>query len=327
MKKRLLLTTLLVTAALGIAACGKTQSGEDNLNKATVINIAYSETNPIGKAIDEAKGFSEEIFKDTGIKVNWTSGLGTGSETIASLVGGSVDIANLGEFPVITSYGNDKQEFKIIAYNRSVGGGRIIASADSGIKTVADLKGKKVGTAVGTGSQLYLLQELEAAGLTVDDIELVNLGNGAWAAAFEAGEIDAESSSTTSTDKFVNNGSAVELAKSGAELNLIIGSNEFITKNPDIAAKVVSLYQKIFAYVTENPAEAAEIVAAQSGQDPAAITAQFQRLVNKTFQAFEQEDYDRLQAVKEFALSLELIANDFDVKTVTDFTYLEKANK
>lgn len=312
-------------ASSGTQSSNDQQSGavKENLNTATIINVAYSETNPIGKAIDEAMEFSDEVFGETGITINWTSGLGTGSETIAALTGGSIDFANLGEFPVVTSYGNDVKEFKLVAYNRYENDVRIIVPGDSDIHSVADLKGKTIGVSIGTGSQLFLLQELDKAGLSVDDVEIVNLGNTAWQAAYEKGEIDAECSSTTSTQSYINNGSSTELVLGAESLNVIVARNDFLAENPDLAKKVIEMYQKIFAYVTENPAEAARIVADASGQDVAAVQEQFERLENKTTVEFEQQDYDYLTDVKAFALEQGLISKDFDVSEALDFSYLQ----
>jgi sulfonate transport system substrate-binding protein len=314
--------SMVITAACA-GASGAGDEAKAQLNTATVINVAYSETNPIGKAIDEAMGFSKEVFDGTGITVNWTSGLGTGSETIAALTGGSVDFANLGEFPVVTSYGNDVKEFKLVAYNRYENDVRIIVPADSDIVSVTDLKGKKIGVAIGTGSQLFLLQELDKAGISADEVEIVNLGNSAWQAAYENGEIDAECSSTTSTQRYITDGSSKELVLGAESLNVIVARNAFLEQNPDIAKKVVAMYQKIFAYVSENPAEAAKIVAEASGQNVDAVQEQFERLENKTTVEFEQQDYEYLSDVKEFALAQGLITKDFDVSEVVDFSYLK----
>lgn len=301
----------------------QTAAGDAKLNTATIINVAYSESNPIGKAIDEAMGFSDEVFEGTGITVNWTSGLGTGAETIAALTGGSIDFANLGEFPVVTSYGNEVKEFKLVAYNRYVDDGRIIVPSDSDIKSVSDLKGKRIGVAIGTGSQLFLLQELDQAGLSADDVEIVNLGNAAWQAAYENHEIDAECSSNTSTQQYIDDGSSIELALGAESLNLIVARNAFLEENPDIAKKVIEMYQKIFAYVTENPADAAKIVSDANGQSVDAVQNQFERLENKTTDEFEQQDYDYLNDVKSFALEQGLITKDFDISEAVDFSYLK----
>jgi hypothetical protein len=54
-----------------------------------------------------------------------------------------------------------------------------------------------------------------------------------------------------------------------------------------------------------------------------AVQEQFERLENKTTVEFEQQDYEYLSDVKEFALAQGLITKDFDVSEVVDFSYLK----
>jgi len=68
----------------------------------------------------------------------------------------------------------------------------VFAKASSGIKTAADLKGKKIGTPGRYGSGWIMLQALLAsAGLTTDDVEIVEYPNFTQRAAVEQGAVDA----------------------------------------------------------------------------------------------------------------------------------------
>ena len=69
---------------------------------------------------------------------------------------------------------------------------QIVAKADSGIKTVADLKGKKVSVGdSGSGVEFNAQQILGAYGITFDDIDKQNLSFQASADALKDGKIDA----------------------------------------------------------------------------------------------------------------------------------------
>ena len=65
------------------------------------------------------------------------------------------------------------------------------SSAKSGIKTKADLKGKKIAFTAGTGSEIYTTVLLKQAGLTAKDVSLVNLRPQDMLPALAAGSIDA----------------------------------------------------------------------------------------------------------------------------------------
>ena len=58
------------------------------------------------------------------------------------------------------------------------------------IKTVQDLKGKKVGVEAGVVDNYLLLLGLQQAGLTPNDVQIVNLETGAASASFAAGQLD-----------------------------------------------------------------------------------------------------------------------------------------
>lgn len=69
---------------------------------------------------------------------------------------------------------------------------QLVALADSGIRTVADLKGKRVSVgAAGSGVELNARQILEAAGLTYNDIKVQYLSFAESASNLKDGNIDA----------------------------------------------------------------------------------------------------------------------------------------
>ena len=68
---------------------------------------------------------------------------------------------------------------------------KTVVDAKSGIKTPADLKGKKIAFTAGTGSEVYTMALLKKAGLTKKDVTLINLRPQEMAAALASGSIDA----------------------------------------------------------------------------------------------------------------------------------------
>jgi len=68
---------------------------------------------------------------------------------------------------------------------------RLSANPALGISKVADLKGKKIGVAVGSTSHYHTLQALSQNGLTPSDVTIVNLTPANMPPAYTAGQIDA----------------------------------------------------------------------------------------------------------------------------------------
>jgi NitT/TauT family transport system substrate-binding protein len=86
----------------------------------------------------------------------------------------------------------------------------VIATADSGIATAADLEGKRIGIPGRYGTNWIMLQALlEEAGLTVDDVEIVEFPDFTQAAALQQGQVDAATG-------FANN-EPIQLRNAGIE--------------------------------------------------------------------------------------------------------------
>ncbi len=134
--------------------------------------------------IAKEKGF----FKDEGIDVELIVIEDT-KIRIPTLAAGKID-ALATTVDTILPYISDKQKFTyIFAIDDSNGGDGIVANKD--IKTIADLKGKKVGYSEGSTSQFYLAVLLKEAGLSLSDIDSVNMSAGDAGSAFVTKRIDA----------------------------------------------------------------------------------------------------------------------------------------
>lgn len=116
----------------------------------------------------------------------------TGDEALKAVVGKSADIA----LAAVTPYAFlaiDKPEMKIFVTVAESHDDQIIARKDKGISKPSDLKGKKVGYAKTTVSELGLEKFLETNGLKKEDVQWVNLKPLAMPAALLSGDIDAYS--------------------------------------------------------------------------------------------------------------------------------------
>lgn len=86
----------------------------------------------------------------------------------------------------------------------------VIAKADSGIATAADLKGKRIGTPGRYGTNWIMLQALlQSAGLTLDDVEIIEFPDFGQATALSQGQVDAATG-------FANN-EPIQLRNAGIE--------------------------------------------------------------------------------------------------------------
>ncbi|MGH7225141.1 MAG: ABC transporter substrate-binding protein, partial [Gemmataceae bacterium] len=114
-----------------------------------------------------------------------------GSETRDAMVAGRVDIGVLGGTPFI--FGAAEGDLIAIAMAMYAGGSNsVVAGIKSGLKSVKDLKGRRVASQVGTTTNYVFVNKiLPAYGLTPSDIHLVNTPEKDQVAALAAGSVDA----------------------------------------------------------------------------------------------------------------------------------------
>ncbi len=127
-------------------------------------------------------------FAEEGVEVELINIEDAGARA-AALAGGDLDAmtATVDRVPLIVKA--DVSLVYLFALSDSKGADGIIAGPD--IKTIADLKGKKVAFAESTTAQFYLNVLLRQADLRQDDLDAVNLRPGNASRAFARGEVDA----------------------------------------------------------------------------------------------------------------------------------------
>ncbi len=146
-------------------------------------------------------------YRDAGLTVDLQNG--RDSDLVTLLGQGAFDIGNSDGTSVIPAV---SQGIPIVYVATTYGQfpSIVLARADSGIKTAADLKGKKIGTPGKYGSSWIMLQALlGSAGLTTDDVTIVEYPDYGQATALQQGAVDAATG-------FANN-EPIQLKKAGIE--------------------------------------------------------------------------------------------------------------
>lgn len=118
---------------------------------------------------------------------NFTSG----PLRLEAIRAGAAQVGAVGDVPpILAQYSN--ADVVIVGAVVTSGSGNIFAtSPGSGIESLEDLEGKRIGINAGTAQQATVLRNLEAVGLTAEDIEPINLGLSEFADALRANQIDA----------------------------------------------------------------------------------------------------------------------------------------
>lgn len=219
--------------------------------------------------IAERKGF----FKDEGLDVS-INDFGGGSKSLQALVGGSVD-AVAGAYEHTIRMQAKGQDIAAVIELGRFPGIVLVAGKDSGIRSVKDLKGKKVGvTAPGSSTNFFVNFLLAKEGLKPEDVSFVGVGGGASAVAqMKHGGIEAMANLDPVITKLETDGDVVVLADSRTEAGsdkIFGGANpaavlylkqDFIAQNPVTTQKLTNAFYKALKWLqTATPEQVAEVV-------------------------------------------------------------------
>lgn len=182
----------------GLAAASFSSPWIAKAQSAKVVRIGSPDLGVAGKpssgagslAIVQANKWLEEEFAKDGIEVQWHFFRGAGPAVAEALAAKQLDIVSLGDLASVIHKARGLPTRFIVATGR--GTDSYLATAPgSSIKTIADLKDKKVSVLKGTAYQRPFDNLLASVGLTEKDVKLINLDWPSSKAAVVAGQIDA----------------------------------------------------------------------------------------------------------------------------------------
>lgn len=350
MRKKGLLTALLLTAAMafGLVGCGKnTDSKETDTTNTTKATDTASETKETPKELKKLKilvpgvsgsgegalsevlsiAYKEKFLEKELNAVGYTAeiiGFSTAGVGVnEALAAGEGDIAVYGDFPAVT-YLSNNDDVSIFAVSSSRVQIGVIAKDD--IKTVQDLKGKKIATGIGTTCYKYLEDLLKKNGLSYDDVEIVN-ANFDSVSLYASGQVDAiayVSSLLYSAKQYgqgniiTSNGKDEELASTF----IAVGKNKFLKENPDVVTAVKKAFTAAKEFAAADPSAAYEDFAKDAD---GTYTADIYKEIydfDETFSYFEPEVTDEvitsLQGVADYMLANGYIKKEINIK---DYVY------
>jgi sulfonate transport system substrate-binding protein len=175
-------TALMVLAFIALAAI--TARADEK-----VIRIGYQKYGTL--ILLKAKGSLEARLKPLGYRVAWAE-FPAGPPLLEALNAGAIDFGSVGETPPIFAQAAAGARLTYVAHEPPAPRGEaILVPKDSPIRTVADLKGKKVALNKGSNVHYLLVRALEQAGVGYGEIQPVFLPPADARAAFERGAVDA----------------------------------------------------------------------------------------------------------------------------------------
>ena len=206
-------------------------------------------------------GWLDDDFRKDGTAVKWVFSAGS-NRALEYLNAGSIDIGSSAGLAALLAKANGNPIKTPYIFSRPEWTA-LVVPRDSPIKTLADLKGKKVAATKGTDPYLFLLRALHAVGLKRTDIEHVALQHADGRAALEQGRVDA----WAGLDPLM---AASELDRGSRLLYRNVAFNtygflnvreEVLAKSPNEVKRVLAGYERARLWILANTTEAAKILA------------------------------------------------------------------
>jgi sulfonate transport system substrate-binding protein len=136
------------------------------------------------------RGTLEQRLASLGVTVKWIE-FSAGPVQLEALNVGSIDFGDVGEAPPIFAQANGTPIVYVAATVPRPAVEAVLVPATSAVRTVADLKGKKIALNKGSNVHYFLVKLLQKNGLNYSDVNLVWLAPADARAAFEKGVVDA----------------------------------------------------------------------------------------------------------------------------------------
>lgn len=228
----------------------------------------------------KARGTLEKRLAEKGIGVKWTE-FPFGPPLLEAINVGSLDVGTVGEAPPIFAQAAGADLVYVGNEPPAPTAEALVVPKDSPIKSVAELKGRKIAVAKGSNANYLLIKLIEKAGLKFSDVSVVYLAPADARAAFESGRVDAWSiwdPFLAAAEKQL--GARVLADGRGAVANhqFYLAARGFAEKHPEIVHILLDEIAKIDQWGKQNPKEVARFIAPLIGIELPVVELAAQRL-------------------------------------------------
>lgn len=219
----------------------------------------------------------------------------------------------------------------VLVADNSDGADLVVAASD--IASVADLRGKRIGTGIGSFRELLVRQMLQIHGLSVNDVTLVNMGPDEIPDALP-NSIQAGQTWDPFAAKSLAKGAHIIFSSAetpGLIPDVLVFRNVILEQRPEDVQAVVDAWFEALAFWKENPTKGNAIIADETGRDPKSITTDGIKLLDQqeNIRAFTSSDdpgslHQSGRTNLNFMLSTGVLNDTPDLKQFLDSSFLRR---
>jgi sulfonate transport system substrate-binding protein len=262
------LAVLLLGAALAAPAHADTQKLRIGVQKYGTLIVL------------QTRGSLEQRLAPAGVVVEWIE-FPAGPQLLEALAAGSLDFGTTGEAPPVFAQAAGAPLLYVAVEPPAPAGEAILVPKDSPIRTLADLKDKRVALNKGANVHYLLVQALAKVGLQPSDVRPVYLAPADARAAFERGSVDA----WAIWDPFLAAAQDATGARVLVDGTGLVSNHQFYFASRGFAAGHADLLRAVLAelaasdrWAAEDQPEVVQLLAPRTGIKPEVIDAALSRL-------------------------------------------------
>ncbi|MDQ2822494.1 MAG: ABC transporter substrate-binding protein [Pseudomonadota bacterium] len=246
-------------AALFAAGGAQAQSQSPALDVVRLGNLKFAHYGAVS--------YIKEIAPKCGIRVEEKI-FAKGLDVMQAIIAGELDVGTTASEAAISGRAGGAPIYVVAGFAK--GGARLVARPDANIKSVRDLKGKKVGVTRGGIQEVLMMAELQKAGLTADsapgkDVQLIYLSYADLNQALMGKNIDAMMQSEPQSSQAINKHFGVEVIKPydtpiGEPIRTMVMTEKFYKERRPVAEKFMKCFVEATRTFLENRALAEKYV-------------------------------------------------------------------
>ncbi len=272
-----LLGLLSMALVLTLAACTQpstiatsASAPAEGGNMPTEFRIGY-QIIPNAELLTKGMGLAEAQFPD--VRIKWLP-FDSSRDVNTAMVSGGIDVG-LADSVLVSTGIAQNLPYSVYFIHDVIGNNEALAvTKASGIKSLADLLGKKIGVPFGSTTHFSLLSALTQAGIKPNDVQILDMQPQDMLAAWDRGDIDGGFVWQPTLSKMLEGDGTVlttanQLAKEGivtADLGVV--SQDFATQYPDFVNGYVAVLNEAVKAYRDDPKAASEVIAKEIRLSP-----------------------------------------------------------
>ena len=265
--------------------------------------------------VAKEEGWMEEALAEYGVTVHWHN-FNSGPPINASMLKEESDIGVLGDVPTVFAIGVGQENVIIATAAQAADSYAVLVPADSAVTSAGQLKGKRVATVIGTTAHNLMSKYLASAGLSMKDVNFVNINASDAMNVLLKDRADAVTIWEPSVTRIADAGAGRILGEGSdcglAGTNTLVARADFAEKNPELVEVILEQYRRGAKALKDGLSEEtlqkiADYMSLDSEQI-LALLPKFQYTVD-----ISQEDIDSLNDTINFLFDVKQLPTRYDI--------------